>query len=147
MLSRARTQAVVRLTVVLAAGTLLLSAAEKTPYTSLAGLAAALSESDADGALEFFDSKMPSFADIEQKIEALTAQDDVSCSIDVVTDTESNGAHKLDLDWFMQIKSQGDSEQIERRRERVQVEMRQVKGVWKITSMTPVGILNPVRIQ
>ncbi len=35
----------------------------------------------------------------------------------------------------MQLKSQIDDSQFERRRERVQVEMRQVKGVWKITSI------------
>jgi hypothetical protein len=134
--------------IVLAAVTALtLFAAEKTPYNSLAALASALSQSDADGALEFFDSNMASFADIEKKIEALTAQDDISCSIDVVSDTETNGAHKLDLDWFMQIKSQGDSEQLERRRERVQVEMRQVKGAWKITSMTPLSVLDPIAIK
>ena len=145
-LSRARQQAVSVL-VAFAAGAVLLFAAEKTPYTSIASLAAALSENDPDGALEFFDSKMPSFADIEQKIEALTAQDDISCAIDVVTDTDVNGVHKLDLDWFMQLKSQGDSEQLERRRERVQVEMRQIKGAWKITSITPAKIFDPISIQ
>ncbi len=131
----------------LAASSLTLFAAEKTPTTALASLATALSENDPDGALDIFDSKMSSYADIEQKVEALTAQDDISCAIDVVTDTEVNGVHKLDLDWFMQLKSQGDSEQIERRRERVQAEMRQIKGVWKITSISPLKIFDPINIQ
>jgi len=122
-------------------------AAPKTPYDALASLAAALAESDPDGALEFFDSNMPAYADIEQKIEALTAQDNIDCSIDVVSDSESNGVHKLDLDWFMQLKSQGDSQQGERRRVRVQAEMRQIKGVWKITSLSPGTIFEPIRIQ
>ena len=62
-------------------------------------------------------------------------------------DVETNGVHKLDLDWFMQLKSQSDDSQIERRRERVQVEMRQIKNVWKITSLSPVGIFDPMQIQ
>lgn len=132
---------------VIAAGAFSAQAAEKTPLAALASIATALSQNDPDGALEFFDSSMPAYGDIEQKIEALTAQDDISCAIDVVTDTETNGAHQLDVDWFMQLKSQGDLAQIERRRERVQVEMRQVKGKWKITSLTPVKIFDPIVIQ
>ena len=136
---------------VFAAGVLvfsgLLLAAEKTPFASLANLATALTESDADGALDIFDSKMKTYPEVEQKLEALTAQDDINCSIDVVTDEESEGIHKLDLDWFMQLKSQIDDSQLERRRERVQVEMRQIKGVWKITSISPVSIFNPLQIR
>jgi hypothetical protein len=131
--------------VVLATGVLLL-AAEKTPLASLANLATALTDSDADDAIELFDSNMKSYPEIEQKIEALTAQDDINCAIDVVTDEEANGIHKLDLDWFMQLKSQIDDSQLERRRVRVQVEMRQIKGVWKITSISPVTIFDPIQI-
>jgi membrane-bound lytic murein transglycosylase B len=123
-----------------------LRAAEQTPFASLAKLASALSENDSDDALEYFDSQMQSYGQIEQKIEALTAQAEISCAIDVVTDVESNGIHKLDLDWFMQLKSQIDDSQLERRRERVQVEMRQFKNVWKITSLSPIVIFYPLKI-
>ena len=132
--------------VVLATGALVLAAADQTPFASLAKLATALSESDYDSALEYFDSHMKSYGEIEQKIEALTAQADISCAIDIVTDEESDGTHKLDLDWFMQLKSQIDDSQLERRRERVQVEMRQFKGVWKIVSLSPMKILDPLKI-
>ena|ERR1700733_733069 len=129
---------------VFAAGVLL--AAEQTPVASVAKLASALSENDADDALEYFDSHMQSYGQIEQKLEALTAQAEISCAIDVVTDEESNGIHKLDVDWFMQLKSQIDDSQLERRRERVQVEMRQIKNVWKITSLSPITIFDPLQI-
>jgi hypothetical protein len=130
---------------VLAAGVAL--AADQTPFASLANLATALSESDSDSALEYFDSHMADYGEIEQKIEALTTQADISCAIDIVTDTEAGGIHKLDLDWFMQLKSQIDDSQLERRRERVQVEMRQIKGVWRITSISPISIFGPLQIR
>src|SRR5580658_2255301 len=95
---------------VFAAGVLL--AAEQTPFDSLAKLASALSENDSDDALEYFDSHMQSYGQIEQKLEALTAQAEISCAIDVVTDVEADGAHKLDLDWLMQLKSQADDTQV-----------------------------------
>jgi hypothetical protein len=122
-------------------------AADQTPFASLAKLATALSGSDSDGALDYFDSHMKSYGEIEQKLEALTAQADISCAIDVVDDVEADGLHKLDLDWFMQLKSQIDDSQFERRRERVQVEMRQIKGVWKITSLSPMKIFDPLQIR
>src|SRR5580692_6677574 len=125
----------------------LVLAAEKTPLSSLANLATALTNGDADDALELFDSKMSTYAEIEQKIEALTAQDDINCAIDIVTDEETGGIHKLDLDWFMQLKSQIDDSQLERRRVRVQVEMRQFKGVWKITSISPLSIFDQINIK
>jgi hypothetical protein len=130
---------------VFAAG-VLLAAAEQTPFDSLAKLASALSENDSDEALEYFDTHMQSFGQIEQKLEALTAQAEINCAIDVVADVETNGVHKLDLDWFMQLKSQIDDSQFERRRERVQVEMRRFKNVWKITSLSPITIFNPLQI-
>jgi hypothetical protein len=130
---------------VFAAGLVL--AADQTPLASLASLATALSDADSDTALEYFDSQMKSYPEIEQKLEALTAQADVSCAIDVVTDVEADGVHKLDLDWLMQLKSQADDTQVERRRLRVQVEMRQIKGVWKITSISPINILDSIHIR
>ena len=132
-------------------GALLISiallAADDTPFASIANLATALSENDPDGAMRYFDSGMKSYAAIEANVEALAAQTDVSCAIDVVTDQETNGVHKLDLDWFMQLKSQGDIPQIEQRRVRVQVEMREIKGRWRITAMSPLSILDPIHIQ
>ena len=99
--------------------------------------------------LSSFDSQMKDFGTIEANIEALTAQADVACSIDIVTDEESDGVHKLDLDWFMELKPTGDNNdpQIERRRVRVQVEMKLIKNRWKITSLAPLSILDPIRIQ
>jgi hypothetical protein len=121
-------------------------AAEQTPLAAIADLATALSESDPDGVLRYFDSQMKDYGTIEADIEALTAQADVSCAIDIVKDDESNGVHKLDLDWFMELKSQGASPQVERRRERVQIEMREIKGKWKITALSPLSILGPIQI-
>jgi hypothetical protein len=138
-------------TIALSLGVLLFAgivfAADETPLASLAKLASDLSENDSDGALDYFDSQMKGYSEIERNIESLTAQADISCSIDIVTDEESNGIHKLDLDWYMQLKSQADEAQLERRRERVHVEMRQVKGVWKILSLTPLSIFEPIHIR
>jgi hypothetical protein len=126
---------------------IVLLAADETPLASLANLSTALSENDPDSALSYFDSQMKGYSTIDANLDALTAQTDISCAIDIVTDEESKGVHKLDLDWLMELKSRGDDPQLERRRERVQVEMRQVKGRWKIISMSPLSILDPIHIK
>ena len=133
------------LSVVAIAGLLL--AADSTPLASVAKIAAALSQGDSDGALEYFDSDMKGYADLEQKIVALTEQADISCAIDVVTDTEENGLHKLDLDWYVQMTPQSATGPVERRRERIQVEMKLIKKQWRITSMTPTKIFDPIPIK
>jgi hypothetical protein len=124
-----------------------LKAAEATPLASIAKIATALSEGDADGVLEYFDSQMKGFPDLEQKIQALTEQADVSCAIDVVTDTEAAGVHKLDLDWYMQLSPESATGPLERRRERVQVEMKLIKKAWRITSISPTTIFEPIQIK
>ena len=122
-------------------------AAEETPFSVLAQLATALSENDVDAALAFFDPAMKDRGEIESRLEALTAQADIACSLDVVTENEAGGAHKLDVDWFFQLTSQADESHLERRRERVAMEMHLVKGHWRITSLAPLKILDPLRIQ
>jgi len=122
-------------------------AADQTPFVSIAKIATALSANDTDGALEFFDTQMKSYPELEQKLGALTEQADISCAIDVVSDMEAAGIHKLDLDWYMQLQPQANGNELERRRERVQVEMRQIKGVWKITSIAPMSIFNTITIK
>jgi hypothetical protein len=122
-------------------------AAEETTLAAVASLATAMTENDPDGALRHFDSEMKDFGAIEAKLEALTSQAEISCAIDIVKDDDSNGIHTLDLDWFLELKSQSNEAQLERRRERVQVEMRQIKGRWKITKMAPLTILDPIKIR
>ena len=113
----------------------------------LATLSASLSTNNASGALSVLDKQMPGYSGIEGNIEALTSQDDIATTIDVVSDDETAGVHKLDLDWFLQLTSRTNSNQLERRRVRVRVEMRQIKGKWKITAIEPVSIFDPLRVQ
>jgi hypothetical protein len=91
---------------------------------------------------------MKNYDAIEANLAALAAQADVACAIDIVTDEEEpGGAHKLNLDWYMTLKSQADPMLRERRREQVQVEMRPSGSRWKIASMSPLSILDPIKIQ
>lgn len=129
----------------LALGSLMFAATADTPLSTIAKLASYLSEGDGPDAIGIFDSSIRGYGDLQNNIDALASQSDVSCAIDPVEDKESDGAHKLDLDWYMEVKSQLDNS-VEKRRERVQVEMRQIKGHWKITALSPASILDPMHL-
>ncbi len=82
-----------------------------------------------------------------QNIESITTQADISCDIEVLTETKRIPFTNLDVDWFLQLKSQTDDAQLERRRERVQLQMRRIKGSWKIVSIPPVSVLDPIHVK
>ena len=131
---------------------LVLSAAPpETPYSRISKLAAYLSDGESVGALEAFDKSMARYGAIAEKIQALSAQTEVLCSIDVVEDKEADNdasdLHHLDLDWYMMLKSKSDSSLVERRRQRVAVTLQRFRGVWRITSLSPEQILAPLTIK
>jgi hypothetical protein len=135
------------------------AAEPETPYTQISKLAMYLSAGDAVGALEAFDKSMKDHAAIAENIQALAAQTDVLCSIDVVEDKEADNdaadVHHLDLDWYMMLKSRTDTALVERRRERVAVTVQRVqvksgkdhKEVWRIISLSPKAVLAPLTIR
>jgi hypothetical protein len=154
-----RTIALRAITALLCACLCIQAAEPETPYTQISKLAMYLSAGDAVGALESFDKGMKSHAAIAENIEALAAQTDVLCSIDVVEDKEADNVaadvHHLDLDWYMMLKLRADSQQVERRRERVAVTVQRFqvksgkdhKDVWRITALAPETILAPLAIK
>ena len=122
---------------------------EDTPWLPvIAKLASALSQNDGTTAMEAFDSHMKDYGTIESNIDALVAQTDVLCAIDVIQDNATPAAdvRTLDVDWYMTLKSQADAGPTERRRERVEVQIKKIRGKWKITSLAPLSILNPIHI-
>ncbi len=121
--------------------------APETPISVLSDLSGALSNNNIAVALTAFDSKMPNYGTIEQNLEAITAQDDVTSAIEIVSDDEAAGVHKLDLDWLLQLTARADSNQADRRRVRVHVEVRQIKGKWKITALEPISIFDPLHLK
>jgi hypothetical protein len=124
----------------------ILAGRDDTVFTRIAAFAGNLSENDGPEALAFFDSAMSQYGEISNDIDALVNQSDVLCAIDAIDDNQSGGIHKLDTDWFLQLKSRADLGPTERRRERVQLQMELIKGKWKITGITPLDILAPIQV-
>lgn len=133
---------------------LVASAADVDAYTRMSKLASSLSAGDAFRAIESFDRDMPGYHSVVEHIQALTEQTQILCSIDVVSDKEADNAaadvHHLDLDWYMTLTSKLDGGPVERRRKRVEVTLRRIKtrsgADWRIISLTPAAIFDPITI-
>jgi hypothetical protein len=132
-------------------GAVLSAAQPDTPYTRLAKLASYISDGEPIGALEAFDKNIKRYGAITENLQALAAQAEVLCSIDVVEDKEADNdasaVHHLDVDWYMMLKSRADTSLVERRRQRVAITFQLLKGAWRITSLTPEEILAPITIK
>jgi hypothetical protein len=123
-------------------------------YTRIAKLASSLSGGEPIGAIASFDREMPGYASIAEHIQALTAQAEILCSIDIVADKEAGNpaadVHHLDLDWYMTLTSRAATGPVERRRLRVTVALRRIKTGpnedWRIISLTPDAIFAPIAI-
>jgi len=134
--------------------TLTVSAADTDAYTRIARMASSLSSGEPVGAIESFDRGMPGYNTIVERIQALTEQTQILCSIDVVADKEADNpaadVHHLDLDWYMTLTSKMDGGPVERRRTRVEVTMRRIKTRsgedWRIASLAPATIFDPIVI-
>jgi len=123
---------------------LVLGAAEDSPHAALARVASALSQNEPQEALAVFDKSGADFGAIEAAIGALTAQAEILCAIEIVEEKTTGSDKVLDTDWFLQLKPSGQGGEATRRRERVSITMRLVRGKWRIVTMKPLSILGPI---
>ena len=124
-----------------------LAVPDPSVFSRIAKLAADLNGKDESGALGAFDSQMKTYGEIDNDIDALMTQNDLLCAIDIVSDRQTGDIHNLELDWYFEIKSRADGGSARQRRETVHVELKQIKGKWKIDRFEPLTILSPVTAQ
>jgi hypothetical protein len=110
---------------------------------ALMGMAGALSNSDGPRFMDYIDKSAPKYAEIETDVTALTAQNSITASLDVLKETGDDEHVEVLVDWFMQINSDDALEHTARRRMRVTIVERMVKKHWKVVSITPLSILDP----
>ncbi len=106
---------------------------------TISDLASSLSEGNPAGAMSTFDKSIPNYQTISNNIYALTAQADISCSIDPV---DQNG-NEVEVDWFLMLQSKEEHGTTERRQMTVKLTIVKAGKNYKITAITPASILDP----
>jgi hypothetical protein len=80
---------------------------------------------------------MPDYDTLKNNVTALVTGAEVSSNIQVVTE-DGGEPYKIDLDWFLQIRSLEQDGPMVRRREVVHCELHKEKKHWKIVALKPV---------
>jgi len=106
-------------------------------------MASALSEGNGLAFLDHVDHAMADYGKLEKCILALTAQNEVMSSIDLLKDEGDDHAQTAELDWFLQIRSREQSGPLERRRQIVRCRLERPKKKWKVTAIEPVDFFAP----
>jgi hypothetical protein len=109
---------------------------------ALMGMAGALSNSDGPRFMDYIDKSAPKYAEIETEVTALTAQNRITASLDVLKETGDDEHLEVLVDWFVEITSDDALEHATRRRMRVTIAERMVKKHWKVVSISPLSILD-----
>jgi hypothetical protein len=106
-------------------------------------MASALSEGNGLAFLERVDHAMPGYDKLEQNVLALTSQNEVLSSVEILKDEGDEQSRVVELDWFLQIRSREISGPLERRREVVKCRVEREKKKWKVKSLDPAGFFAP----
>jgi hypothetical protein len=104
---------------------------------ALMGMAAALSNSDGPRFMDYIDRSAPKYGEMESAVTGITA------SLDVLKESGDDEHVEVLVDWFMQLNSDDALEHVTRRRMRVTVVERKVRGHWKVVSIAPLSIFDP----
>jgi hypothetical protein len=111
---------------------------------TLTAMAAALSDNDGVKFMAYLDKSTPGYYDIEANVNALTAQQDVAASLDVLEETGDDQQAVDTVDWFLMCTSQDGLQVVTRRRMRVKVSARKEGKHWMVTAIDPRSIVDPI---
>ncbi len=98
-------------------------------------LASALSSGDLEGFLKPFDRKLPNLAQLRENVSGLMARFAITSSIELLR-SESG---KVELDWYLELRSKEGAGVTERRRQTVTANI----GNKRIVSIAPVEFFAP----
>ena len=112
-------------------------------FDLLTEMASSLSEENALAFLKPVDRAMPDFQQLQNNVEALVAQNDLSSSIEVLKEQGNEKRREVELDWFLEIRSHEIHGPFERRRKVVKCRLDRDKKKWKITALEPIDFFAP----
>lgn len=121
---------------------LLLSLAA-TPRETITAMAGSLADAEP---IAFFDSisrTLPEREVLVRDVRALEQEFEVSSSIEVISQSETDGTATLDLDWYLSLTPRSGIGNLQRRRERLKVEMRREGKTWRVTALQPLSFFSP----
>jgi hypothetical protein len=109
-------------------------------------MAAALSDTNVPEFMNAFDKDMPGYGKLKNDVTALMTQADISTSAEPIKDEGGDAERKMDLDWYLQVRSLYPNGPIVTRREIIHAELRKQGKHWKIVSLQPMEFFAPAKL-
>jgi len=117
---------------------------ERSEALELVGrMAQALSAGNAADFLGPFDRAWPGYEQLRTNVFALLEQAEVSSAVDMVEESGNADRRSLVLDWTLEIRSAVATGPLERRREKVKMELARHGKTWCAVSLEPVSFFAP----
>ena len=124
-----------------------LAAADPPTLALLTKLAARMSDNNLPGSIDLFAKTMPGYGDLAANLGALTANYDVSCTIEIRDESGDATHRQAETEWFLQIKSKQQDGPTERRNQVVKITTALIGDKWRITSLEPMSLLAPPQVR
>ena len=112
-----------------------------------ANMAAALADSNVSEFMKPSDKEMPGYDTLKAEIASLITQYQVSSSIEPMKEEGDDSKRSVDLDWYLQIRSQLDNGPITVRRKVIHCELRKEGKHWQIVSLQPIDFFAPAKVE
>lgn len=104
----------------------------------------ALQAGNAASFLSHFDrERFAGYTRLETDVVALTRQNQVASSIEIIEIKPDGEAYAVQVDWVLQLSLLSAPGPIESRQEQVTLRAAQVKKRWKIVQLEPIGFFRP----
>ncbi len=122
---------------------LLVADSSADAWDTVAAMAAALAEENADGFLKRIDAQTPGYDQLSSSIQALLTQTDVRSVITPLANDGTDSERTLQLDWELRLKPKNNDVRMSAREQAVTVRMRREKKGWKVVKIDPIAFFAP----
>jgi hypothetical protein len=109
-------------------------------------MTSALSDRNVSEFMNAFDKDMPGYDTLKRQITGLMAPAEITSSVEPTKDDGDESTRKVDLDWYLQIRSLVPDGPIVNRREIIHCELRKQGKHWKIISLQPIEFFAPAKL-
>jgi hypothetical protein len=108
-----------------------------------ASMASALSESNPGVFLRAIDPSMAGYGRFAATIDALTAQNSLSNSIEIAKQEGDDRVQVVELDWLLDITGKSDSHVFVRREALIKCRLEKRKKKWRVVAIDPLTFFTP----
>ena len=108
-----------------------------------AAMASALTDDNPNVFLRAIDPAMPGYGEFAANVRALSAQNNLASSIEILKQEGGDTAQSVELEWLLEIRGREQSRVFLRRQSVVKCRLERQKKSWRIVAIEPAAFFSP----